>query len=104
MIGLIRKEWPTTQILVRGDSAYAREEIFNFCEELDGVEYAIAMATNSQLKLRANNTIEKAKNEYWGARITVSARRILIAITSACPSQDIWSIAYFRIQAIQDTG
>jgi hypothetical protein len=261
VIGLIRKEWPNTQILVRGDSAYAREEIFNFCEEQDGVEYAIAMATNSQLKLKANNTIEKAKNEYskklepivelmeslfeknedlevvrtlvpcstwyrslsyqtekswsrlrrvvtkvcygseglkirhvvtslpaakippselytdkycprgemenrlkeqqldlfadrtstqtfqsnqlrlWfssiayvlmqafrahclsktvfyqatvgtirlnflklGARITVSARRILMAITSACPSQDILSIAYFRIQGIQDTG
>lgn len=261
VIGLIRKEWPNTQILVRGDSAYAREEIFNFCEKQDGVEYAIAMATNSQLKLRANQTIEKAKNEYsrklepivelmeslfeknedlevvrnlvpsstwyrslcyqtekswsrsrrvvtkvcygseglkirhvvtslpaakitpselytdkycprgemenrlkeqqldlfadrtstqtfqsnqlrlWfssiayvlmqafrqdclsktsfdratvgtirlnflklGARITVSARRILIAITSACPSQDIWSIAYFRIQSIQDSG
>jgi Transposase DDE domain group 1 len=261
VIGLIRKEWPNTQILVRGDSAYAREEIFNFCEKQDGVEYAIAMATNSQLKLRANQTIEKAKNEYskklepivelmeslfeknedlevvrtlvpssnwycslcyqtekswsrlrrvvtkvcygseglnirhvvtslpaakispsalytdkycprgemenrlkeqqldlfadrtstqtfqsnqlrlWfssiayvlmqafrhhclsktsfsqatvgtirlnflklGARITVSFRRILIAITSACPSQDILSIAYFRIQGIQDTG
>lgn len=64
VIGLIRKEWPNTRILVRGDSAYAREEIFNFCEEQEGVEYAIAMATNSQLKLRANQTIEKAKKEY----------------------------------------
>lgn len=64
IIGLIRKEWPNTRILVRGDSAYAREEIFNFCEAQEGVEYAIAMATNSQLKLKANQTIAKAKNEY----------------------------------------
>lgn len=64
VIGLIRKEWPKTQILVRGDSAYAREEIFKFCEEQESVEYAIAMATNSQLKLRANQTIAKAKNEF----------------------------------------
>ncbi len=64
VIGLIREKWPNTQILVRGDSAYSREEIFNFCEELEGVEYTIAMATNSQLRLRASNVIEKAKNDY----------------------------------------
>ena len=64
VIGLIREEWPNTQILVRGDSAYAREEIFKFCEEEDGVDYIIAMATNSQLKLRASDIIEKAKADY----------------------------------------
>ena len=64
VIKLIREKWPNTQILVRGDSAYAREEIFNFCEKEEGVEYAIAMGTNSQLKLRASDIIEKAKNEY----------------------------------------
>ena len=39
-----------------------------------------------------------------GARITVSVRRILIAITTTCLYQDIWAIAYSRIQAIQDTS
>ena len=39
-----------------------------------------------------------------GARITVSVRRILIAIASSCPYQDILAIAYSRIQAIADTG
>ncbi len=39
-----------------------------------------------------------------GARITISCRRILIAIATACPSQDILSIAYSRIQAIPDSG
>jgi hypothetical protein len=39
-----------------------------------------------------------------GARITMSVRRILIAIASACPSQDILGIAYSRIQALTDTG
>jgi hypothetical protein len=55
VIKLIREKWSNTQILVRGDSAYAREEIFNFCEKEQGVEYAIAMGTNSQLKLRASD-------------------------------------------------
>ena len=39
-----------------------------------------------------------------GARITVSIRRILIAIATACPYQDILGIAYQRIQALTDSG
>ena len=39
-----------------------------------------------------------------GARITVRIRRILIAIASSCPDQDILALAYSRIQAIPDTG
>ncbi len=39
-----------------------------------------------------------------GARITVSCRRILIAIATAYPYQDILAIAYSRIQAIPDSG
>jgi hypothetical protein len=48
---------------VRGDSAYAWEGIFNFCEKEQGVDYVIAMVTNSQLKLQASDIIEKAKND-----------------------------------------
>jgi len=39
-----------------------------------------------------------------GARITVSVRRILIAIASSCPYQDILAIAYSRIQEIPAPG
>lgn len=64
IIGIIRGKWQSTQILVRGDSAYAREDILNFCESESGVDYAFAMATNSQLKLRADDVIKKAKADY----------------------------------------
>ncbi len=63
IIRIIRQKWQNTQILVRGDSAYAREEIMKSCEEV-GVDYALAMATNSQLKLRANQVIKKAQADY----------------------------------------
>jgi hypothetical protein len=43
------------------DSGYAREDIMKFCESESGVDYAFAMATNSQLKLRAHNVIQKAR-------------------------------------------
>lgn len=39
-----------------------------------------------------------------GARITISCRRIIIAIASACPYQDILVSANKRIQTIPDTG
>jgi hypothetical protein len=39
-----------------------------------------------------------------GARITVSVRRILIAIASSCPYQDILANAYSTIQGIPAPG
>ena len=39
-----------------------------------------------------------------GARITVSARRILMAIASSCPYQDILATAYQRIHLLPTTG
>ena len=64
VIKLIREKWLDTKILVRGDSAYAREEIMDFCENQVGVDYVIAMGTNRQLKLRAADVITKAINDY----------------------------------------
>jgi len=49
---------------VRGDSAYAREDIMKFCESESGVDYAFGMATNSQLKFRAHDVIKKAQADY----------------------------------------
>lgn len=64
IIPLIRKKWSETHITIRADSAYCREEIMNYCEKQDNVDYAIAMSTNTQLKLRANDIIAKAKADY----------------------------------------
>ena len=64
IIGLIRGKWQETHIIIRGDSAYSREDIMNWCEEQPRIDYVLAMATNSQLKLRASDIIEKAKADY----------------------------------------
>ncbi len=39
-----------------------------------------------------------------GAKITMNLKKILIAISSHCPYQDILTIAHSRIQAIPDSG
>jgi hypothetical protein len=64
VIKLIKEKWKETEIIVRGDSAYAREEIMFFCEQEENVQYILAMATNARLKLRAFDTIEKAQRDY----------------------------------------
>jgi hypothetical protein len=64
IIGLIREKWNDTHIIIRGDSAYSREDIMKWCEEQQRIDYVLAMATNSQLKLRASDIIEKAKADY----------------------------------------
>lgn len=39
VIGLIRQRWEHTHILIRGDSAYSRDEIMSWCEDQQGVDY-----------------------------------------------------------------
>jgi hypothetical protein len=64
VISLIRAQWTQTQILVRGDSAYSREEIMSWCEDQTGVDYVFGLATNNQLRMRASDVIEKAGADY----------------------------------------
>ena len=64
IIGLIREKWQDTHIIIRGDSAYSREDIMSWCESQNRIDYILAMATNSQLKLRASDIIQKAQADY----------------------------------------
>ncbi len=64
VMGLIRERWSQTHILVRGDSAYSREEIMSWCEDQQGVDYVFGLTTNSQLRMRASDVTAKAKAEY----------------------------------------
>ena len=64
VIRLIREKWQNTQITIRGDSAYSREDIMKWCEQEPKVDYILAMGTNNQLQLRASDVLEKAKADY----------------------------------------
>ena len=44
----LRQRWPGLEILLRADSAYAREEILAWCED-NGVDYVTGLARNSRL-------------------------------------------------------
>lgn len=64
IVVLIPKKWQNSHIIIRGDSAYSREDIMKWCEQEPKVDYILAMGTNNQLQLRASDIIEKAKADY----------------------------------------
>ena len=61
VIAQIREHWPHTRILVRGDSAYARNEIMDWCEAQPKVDDAIAMPSNSRLEAMSFNLEQRAQ-------------------------------------------
>ena len=67
----IRSRWSLVHILVRGDSAYSREEIMHWCESQPGVDYVFGLARNSRLLGMTVNTQQKARQDYERQRETV---------------------------------
>jgi hypothetical protein len=64
VIEKIRSCWVNVKILVRGDSAYARENIMSWCESQIGVDYVFGLAQNSRLLQLSQSTQYRASQEY----------------------------------------
>jgi hypothetical protein len=64
VIQQIRAEWNNVEILVRGDSAYSREDIMEWCESQIKVDYAFGLPQNSRLVKMTAATQSKAKQEF----------------------------------------
>lgn len=56
----IRKFWPDVKIVFRGDSAFCRHEMFNWCEK-NNVYYITGISVNNRLLKLAYPNIHKAK-------------------------------------------
>jgi hypothetical protein len=50
IVAQIRQRWPHVHILVRGDTAFAREEIMHWAEKRPGVDYVFGLAKNPRLE------------------------------------------------------
>jgi hypothetical protein len=59
----IRRSWPDTQILVRGDSGFCREYIMAWCED-NAVDYILGLAKNNRLKEEISYELADAKELY----------------------------------------
>lgn len=64
IIAQIRNHWSQVTIIVRGDSAYSRDDIMSWCESQPGVEYVLAIAGNERLQALMRGTAQRAKAAY----------------------------------------
>ena len=65
IVGQLRRRWPGLEIMVRADSAYAREEIMAWCED-NGVDYVIGVARNARLARKIAPELLAARVESRG--------------------------------------
>ncbi len=64
VIRQIRNSWGHVEILVRGDSAYARDDIMSWCESQSGVDYVFGLSKNNRLMKMTTETQNRAQQEY----------------------------------------
>lgn len=64
VIKQIRQQWKNVEILIRGDSAYSRDDIMTWCESQPGVDYVFGLAKNSRLIQMTTTTQNRAKLEF----------------------------------------
>ena len=48
IVGRLRRAWPTTRIVVRGDSGFCRDAVMSWCEDHD-LDYVFGLARNARL-------------------------------------------------------
>ncbi|MEO1560650.1 MAG: IS1380 family transposase [Cyanobacteria bacterium J06632_19] len=64
VIKIIRERWKNVKIIIRGDSAYSREEIMTWCESQIEIDYIFGLAPNNRLLQLAQSIKYRASQEY----------------------------------------
>ena len=64
IIAYLRKHWPDTMIILRGDSHFCSKELMDWTHNLQRVEFITGLTGNSVLNECAKVTIESARREY----------------------------------------
>jgi hypothetical protein len=92
VIRAIRRRFPKTQLIVRADSGFAREELMSWCET-NGVDYVLGLARNVRLVRQIDPAMKRARREHertgrparqfrqfqWSTRNSWSRRRRVVA-------------------------
>jgi hypothetical protein len=60
IVGHIRQTWPRVRIVLRADSAFAREDLMAWCED-HRVDYVFGLARNKRLEKRIAGALEEAR-------------------------------------------
>ena len=64
IIAYLRKHWPNTMIILRGDSHFCSKELMDWTHDLKRVEFITGLTSNSVLNKCAKVTVESARREY----------------------------------------
>jgi hypothetical protein len=97
----IRKAWPNTQIILRADSGFCREELMAWCEQ-HAVDYVFGFARNQRLRRKIGKEMRQAKKEqqrtgkparmftefFYRTRKTWSRRRRVVAKAEQIPGKE----------------
>jgi hypothetical protein len=62
IVAQIRKAWPNTQIILRADSGFCREELMAWCEQ-HAVDYVLGFARNRRLRRKIAKQMRQAQKE-----------------------------------------
>jgi hypothetical protein len=60
IVAQIRDAWPEVEIVIRGDSGFARDELLSWCES-HGVRYVVGLARNTRLEAALEGAFERAE-------------------------------------------
>jgi Transposase DDE domain group 1 len=63
LVERIRRRWPATRIVIRGDSGFCREYLMRWCEE-NGVDYLFGLAKNKRLLRALGLELHEAQQEF----------------------------------------
>ena len=61
IVSRVREVWPEVKIWVRGDSAFARDEIMSWCEKQPGIDYVLGFARNPKLAGMISDAMDQAR-------------------------------------------
>jgi hypothetical protein len=97
----IRKAWPHTQIILRADSGFCREELMAWCEQHE-MDYVFGFARNQRLRRKIAKEMRQAKREqqrtgqparvftefFYQTRKTWSRNRRVVAKAEQIPGKE----------------
>ncbi len=63
IVGRIRRRWPKTRIVVRGDSGFCRKSLMRWCED-NGLNYVFGLARNARLVRALGRQLHEAQAQY----------------------------------------
>ncbi len=91
LVTRLRRAWPRTKIVFRGDSGFCRDRLLSWCDRHD-VKYVVGIARNDRLQAEAAKVMRQAEQRY---EKTGEKQRLFTAFDYAAGSwRDVrWVIA-----------